>query len=137
MEIYENTRRFVLSEENPYFMRGPVLSAVGGPHIGPGKPWPMAAIVRALTAYSLPGYSDPAKQKEIGVEIKEQIRMVLDSTDGSGVVHESVDAWNEHLWTRSWFGWANGLFGELIMKVAEEEEREGKLDSGWLAESWQ
>lgn len=26
-EIYQNTRRFILGKDNPYFMRGPVINA--------------------------------------------------------------------------------------------------------------
>src|SRR4051794_19051005 len=87
-QIYMNTREFILSESNPYFMHGPVLSAIGGPHVGPGKGWPMAAIVRALTAFSL-GENDNASRKtlktkkDIEKEVKEQILMVLDSTAGT------------------------------------------------------
>jgi uncharacterized protein len=29
--IYQNTRNFVLSENNPYFMRGPVINAYAVP----------------------------------------------------------------------------------------------------------
>jgi len=141
VEIYANTRRFVLSDSNPYFMKGPVISAIGGPHVGPGKAWPMAAIVRALTSFSTLGSSatnslDKVSKKDIEEEVKQQINMVLNSTDGSGVIHESVDTFNEHQWSRAWFGWANGLFGELMIKVAEEDEKEAR-NPGWLGESWQ
>ncbi|KAK3355123.1 hypothetical protein B0H65DRAFT_36911 [Neurospora tetraspora] len=138
--IYQNTRRFILSLSNPYFAAGPALSAVGGPHLGPGKGWPMAATVAALTAYNseLSGLSSGAKEQEKTVE--QQLRMILDSTSGTGVVHETVNAWNEKDWTRSWFGWANGLFGELIVKIADDEAGRGvKWESGegLLGRSWQ
>jgi meiotically up-regulated gene 157 (Mug157) protein len=137
-KIYANTRRFILSDSNPYFMKGPIISAIGGPHLGPGKAWPMAAIVRVLTTFLLPpsssetenGSVDKAEKKAREDEIKEQIMMVLNSTAGTGVIHESVSSWNENNWTRAWFGWANGLFGELVLRVAEE-------DVGLLGESWQ
>ncbi|KAK0104550.1 hypothetical protein ONS95_004838 [Cadophora gregata] len=140
-EIYANTRRFVLSDSNPYFMKGPVISAIGGPHVGPGKAWPMAAIIRAITSFSTLGSSatnslDKVSKKDIEEEVKQQIRMVLNSTDGSGVIHESVNTFNEGIWSRAWFGWANGLFGELMIKVAEEDQKEGR-NPGWLGESWQ
>ncbi|KAK1781841.1 hypothetical protein QBC45DRAFT_27748 [Copromyces sp. CBS 386.78] len=139
-QIYQNTRRFILSLSNPYYAQGPALSAVGGPHLGPGKGWPMAATVAALTAYNsdLSGLSSGSKEQEKVVE--EQLQMILDSTSGTGVVHETVNAWNEKHWTRSWFGWANGLFGELILRVAEEEAGRGlkwEQGEGLLGRSWQ
>lgn len=124
-KIYSNTRNFVLSDSNPYFMKGPHLSAIGGPHLGPGKGWPMAAIVRSLTAFSITN-----DEKELVKEVKEQLAMVLNSTAGTGVIHESINAWNESDWSRAWFGWANGLLGELVLKI-EREKKE------WLEESWQ
>ncbi|CAL3963866.1 unnamed protein product [Diplocarpon coronariae] len=140
-EIYANTRRFVLSDNNPYFMKGPVISAIGGPHVGPGRAWPMAAIIRAITSYSTlgslaAGGLDKVSQKDIEDEVKQQIGMVLNSTAGTGVVHESVDTFNQNKWSRAWFGWANGLLGELLIKVAEEDEKSGK-NTGLLSQSWQ
>ncbi|KAK2626807.1 hypothetical protein QTJ16_003982 [Diplocarpon rosae] len=140
-EIYANTRRFVLSDSNPYFMKGPVISAIGGPHIGPGKAWPMAAIIRAITSYSTlgslaAGGLDKVSQENIEDEVKQQIGMVLNSTAGTGVVHESVDSFDQNRWTRAWFGWANGLLGELLIKVAEEDEKSGGKP-GLLSQSWQ
>jgi len=136
-EIYSNTRNFAVSEANPYFMRGPVLSAVGGPHLGPGKGWPMAAIVRALTALSISETRDEKGRRELQEEVKDQLLMVLDSTAGTGVVHESVNAWSEYDWSRAWFGWANGLLGELVLKLAEQDEASGGSGEGFLMQSWQ
>ena len=131
--IYRNTRAFVLSEANPYFAWGPAMSAVGGPHLGPGKAWPMAAIVAALTAYEpASGLADPRD------EVAAQLRMVLDSTAGTGVVHETVSSWSADDWTRAWFGWANGLFGELILRIEADEKRRGVVgEESLLGRSWQ
>ncbi|KAB5580576.1 hypothetical protein GE09DRAFT_1213018 [Coniochaeta sp. 2T2.1] len=131
--VYRSTRAFVLSDSNPYFAKGPVLSAVGGPHLGPGKAWPMAAIVAGLTAYEpASGLKDPTS------EVERQLRMVLESTSGMGVVHETVSSWDEHVWTRPWFGWANGMFGEMILKIEREEEALGlKGKRSLLGRSWQ
>lgn len=94
-EVYRRTRARILDEGpgggngNPYFMRGPVINSVGGPHAGPGMAWPMASVVRILTS----------NDEE---EIFEALREILGSTDGRGLVHESVDSWDGGRWTRPW-----------------------------------
>ncbi|CBY01984.1 similar to DUF1237 domain-containing protein [Plenodomus lingam JN3] len=102
--IYANTRRKILSRENPYFAQGPVLSGVGSPHTLPGRVWPMALIVTILTS-------------EDEDEILANLQMLVRSTDGLGLMHESVDARSEKIWTRQWFSWANGLFGSMILDL--------------------
>ena len=86
---YQRTRAFVLSKSNPWYCEGRVISAVGSPHIRPCAVWPMSKIMQALT-------SD--KYWEIFGAIKE----VLSSTDGLGLIHESVDSNDEGRWTRQW-----------------------------------
>ena len=39
--IYQNTRKFVWSEDNPYFFKGSAGEGIGGPHIGYDMVWPM------------------------------------------------------------------------------------------------
>ncbi|KAJ0161728.1 putative eiotically up-regulated protein [Colletotrichum tanaceti] len=131
-EVYRNTRRFVLSDANSNFMKGPVISAVGGPHVGPGKAWPMASVMAAMTAY------DPIWGiEDVDGEVEAQMRMVLDSTAATGALHESVNGLRENDWTRAGFGWANGLFGELILRIEEAEKKQKKKGGGLLGKSWQ
>ncbi|KAI0024043.1 glycoside hydrolase family 125 protein [Xylariomycetidae sp. FL0641] len=106
--VYRDTRRFVLSRRNPWWCQGPVLNAVGSPHIRPGAAWPMAAIVRAMTS-------------DDDDEIVAAVGEVLRTTDGYGLIHESVDSFDESRWTRSWFGWGNAVFGQMIMELADRK----------------
>ena len=106
--IYKSTRDFLLSRNNSYFSRGPVINAIGGPHQSFGYAWPMASIVRILT-------SDDAD------EIRTALREIVSSTDGYGLIHESVNAWNVSDWTRQWFSWANGLFGQMVWDLGERK----------------
>lgn len=142
-KIYQNTRRFIMSIANPYWAQGPAISAVGGPHLGPGKAWPMAALVAAMTAFDAETGLVDGRGKSSGGSLAtfvgEQLKMVLDSTSGWGVVHESVNSWMGTSFTRAWFGWANGLLGELVVRMEGWEDRNSKAgaEDGLLGRSWQ
>jgi meiotically up-regulated gene 157 (Mug157) protein len=105
--IYKNTRRFVWSGDNPYFFRGSAAEGIGGPHIGYDMIWPMSIMMRAFTS------SDDD-------EIRLCLRMLRDTDNNSGFIHESFHKNDPSKYTRDWFAWQNSLFGELIVKLVEE-----------------
>jgi uncharacterized protein len=101
---YLATRRFVLSDANPYFFRGSAAEGIGGPHIGQDMIWPMAIIMRALTT------SDENEQRQC-------LRWLKTTHAGTGFMHESFNKDAPAKFTRAWFAWANTLFGELILTI--------------------
>jgi len=105
--VYAHSRAFALSDANPYFFRGSAAEGIGGPHEGLNSIWPMSILFRAFTSTS-------------GAEIRQCLRWLRDTTAGTGFMHESFNKDDARNFTRPWFAWANTLFGELIMKLAEE-----------------
>jgi hypothetical protein len=103
--LYRRTRQFVLSASNPYYFRGKAAEGVGGPHQGLNMIWPMSITMRALTS----------KDER---EIRQCLRWLRDTTAGTGFMHESFDKDDPEKFTRTWFAWANTLFGELVVKLA-------------------
>jgi meiotically up-regulated gene 157 (Mug157) protein len=118
-EAYANTRRFILSPDNPTFARGtggPALAARGGiagygsPHMSAAirnNIWPMSIAVAGLT-------SESAGEK------RRRIEELVATTGGTGWMHESFDANDPTKFTRSWFCWADALFAELVMSLSAE-----------------
>jgi meiotically up-regulated gene 157 (Mug157) protein len=102
--VYQNTRRMVLSNTNPYFFKGKAAEGIGGPHVGLNYIWPMSIIMRALTS------TDKS-------EIIKCLGWLKGTHSGTGFMHESFNKDNPNDFTRKWFAWANTLFGELIIKV--------------------
>jgi meiotically up-regulated gene 157 (Mug157) protein len=107
--VYLNTRKLVWSEDNPYFFKGKAAEGIGGPHIGYDMVWPMSIIMKALTS---------TDEKEISKCLK----TLVNTDGGTGFMHESFHKNNPENFTRKWFAWANTLFGELILELAENKQ---------------
>jgi len=107
-QLYKNTRKFILSLDNPYFFKGKFAEGVGGPHIGPDMIWPMAITMQGMTSLN-------------DDEIKKCIKMLKTTHGDKGFMHESFHKDDPTKFTRSWFAWANTLFGEFLWKVYNEK----------------
>ena len=105
--LYARTRAFVWSERNPWFFRGSAGEGIGGPHVGRDMIWPMSQIMYALTSNA-------------DAEIRTALNYLKVSAVTSGFMHESYFKNDAKRFTRAWFAWANTLFGELIVKLADK-----------------
>lgn len=103
-QIYLNTRKFILSENNPYFFKGNSAEGVGSPHTLVDNIWTISISMQGLTS---------TEDEEIICCLKN-----LKSTHaGTGFMHESFNKDNAGIYTREWFAWANSLFGEFILQL--------------------
>lgn len=107
MSAYENTRKLLLSENNPFFFKGKAAEGIGGPHVGMDYIWPMSIIMRGLTSTD-------------DKEVKNCLDMLQKTHAGTGFMHESFHKDDATKFTRKWFAWANTLFGEFVWKVYRE-----------------
>lgn len=113
--MYLRTRAFVLSPENPYYYQGRAARGVGSPHTPEGSIWPIALCIQGMTA-------------QTAAERRAILRMLLTTHAGTGLMHESFDRNDPNQFTRSWFAWANSMFGELIYRMYEQHELPQAMD---------
>ena len=106
---YQNTRKYILSDDNPFYFKGQAAEGIGSPHTGANMIWPIGITMRGLTS------TDPA-------EIKQCLDWLRQTHSGTGFMHESFNKDNPINFTRKWFAWANTLFGEFIWKVYKERK---------------
>jgi len=108
--VYQNTRKYVLSENNPFFFTGTAAKGIGGPHVGQDMIWPMAITMQGLTSMN-------------AQEVKECIKTLKATHAGTGFMHESFHKNNPENFTRTWFAWANTLFGEFLWQTYQDNPK--------------
>jgi len=105
--VYQNTRKLMLSESNPYYFKGKAAEGIGSPHTLSNQIWHLSIIMRAMTSTD-------------DKEILQQLRFLKNTHANTGFMHESFDKDDANKFTRKWFAWANTLFGEMILKLEKE-----------------
>lgn len=106
--VYQNTRKFVLSPENPFFFKGTAGEGIGGPHVGKDMIWPLSIVARGLTS---------TDEKEI----RSCIELLQRTHADTGFMHESFHKNDPKNFTRKWFAWSNTIFGEFLWKTFNEK----------------
>lgn len=101
--IYQNTRKFILSEDNPFYNKGKYAKGVGSPHTPDGYIWHIALISQALTT------KDVEEKKQL-------LKMIMATHADTYQMHEGFNPDNPSEFTREWFSWANSLFAYFIDK---------------------
>ncbi len=107
-EVYQNTRRMILSKANPYYYEGKILRGIGSPHTPPDHVWPIALAMQGLTS------NDPKEREEV-------MNMLAISDGGTGFMHEGVHVDDPTLFTRSWFAWANSMVSGFILDMLSKQ----------------
>jgi meiotically up-regulated gene 157 (Mug157) protein len=107
-KTYQNTRRLILSDANPYYCQGKAANGPGGPHVGMDMIWPLGLIVQGLTSTN-------------NQEIRQCLTTLQKTHAGTGFMHEAFNKDNPDKFTRAWFAWANTIFGELVLKTFNEQ----------------
>lgn len=99
--VYRNTRRFILSKDNPYYVSGKAARGIGSPHTPQGYIWHISLVMQILTSV------DPA-------EIEDCLTMLARTHAGTNFMHEGFCADDPQKFTRPWFAWANSLFAQML-----------------------
>ena len=104
--IYKNTRKMLLSRDNPTYYVGKVARGIGSPHTNDGWVWPLAMLMQGFTA------QNDAERKDV-------LGQLLASDPGDHLLHEAFNPDDPTKFTRIDFGWPNALFSEWILTSFE------------------
>ena len=102
--VYQNTRKFLLSKNNPYYFEGSVAKGIGSPHTPEQYIWHIALAIQGMTAATM--------------EEKQTILETFKNTDGeTNFMHEGFHVDDPKQFTRPWFSWSNSMFSEFVLSM--------------------
>lgn len=101
---YLNTRRFILSRDNPYFYEGNGACGIGSPHTPDHYIWHIGLAMQGLTS------CDDQERERI-------LDWLMHTDGGTGLMHEGFHADDPNRYTREWFSWANAMFSEFVLDL--------------------
>ncbi|MDY3929363.1 MAG: glycoside hydrolase family 125 protein [Clostridia bacterium] len=107
-EIYQNTRKFLLSSDNPFYFEGKYAKGIGSRHTPENYVWHMALVMQGMTA------TDNNEKREI-------LEMIANTDADTGYLHEGFNVDNPCEFTREWFTWPNSLFSEFIEECVDNK----------------
>ena len=107
-ELYQNTRKAIFSNLNPYYYEGKVANGVGSPHTPEEYIWHIALSIQLITS--------------LCEEEKSKILRYFEITDaGTNLLHEGFHVDNPNEFTREWFSWSNSMFCEAVLTYLGKE----------------
>ncbi|MDU3525949.1 glycoside hydrolase family 125 protein [Clostridium sp.] len=102
-EVYQNTRKFILSKNNPYYYEGTSACGIGSPHTPDQYIWHISLSMQGLTSNNK-------------LEINELLETLINCDGNTNYMHEGFNCNNPMEFTREWFAWSNSLFADFIYK---------------------
>ena len=105
-EIYINTRRFLLSGDNPFYYSGKYAEGVGSPHTPHNYVWHMALVMQGLTS------TDVSEKRKL-------LETIINTDAGKRHLHEGFNVDNPYEYTREWFTWPEALFAEFVEECVD------------------
>lgn len=101
--IYQNTRRFALSKDNPFYYSGKLAKGVGSPHTPKDYIWHISLVAQGLTT------NDISEKRYV-------LRTLLSSHDNTFHMHEGFHVDDPSKFTREWFSWSDSMCALFIEK---------------------
>lgn len=101
-EIYQNTRKMLLSKANPFYFEGTQAKGIGSPHTPENYIWHIALAMQGLTTKDLN-------------EKKMLLDFIMSTHADQWYMHEGFNVDNHYEFTRVWFAWANTIVSEFFI----------------------